>query len=431
MANLISRFFRKNTPVGPGLTPTNIMEQWGNSYFYPLQMAQELFYGDTGDYQYLKQFLEVPEVNAIINIKAKAHINGRIGIVSKRTGDPYTGQSTAPNLMLSPNWFQTHKEFTIQTNLFRNIFGNEYLYLLIPTGTSLRRVKALFTLPPQLVDIKTDKETKEQPYIFNATAPEDLRYTLKWADKIYTLTTENIQHLNDNRVNFGDGTKNNQPNYLKGISHLKPLNPAIENIRGAYESRHILIYHRGALGIMTNEQRDQVGNLPLDEQDKKDLQTDYAKYGLTKKQWQILITNMSLKWQSMAMNVKQLGLFEEVVDDTIKICDAFGVPYELLGSEKGVTYDNQNNAEKRMYQNTIIPEAIERTQALNRLFRTDQEQWFFTVDFSHLPIFSENLLDKANTFNVLVSALNRALGDNAITVDEYRQQLIDYGFKTV
>jgi hypothetical protein len=72
----------------------------------------------------------------------------------------------------------------------------------------------------------------------------------------------------------------------------------------------------------------------------------------------------------MAQDVDKLRLFEEVKADTEVLCDAFGVPFELLANQKGTTFENRRMAEKWLYVNTIIPEATEWVGALNRRFET-------------------------------------------------------------
>ena len=95
------------------------------------------------------------------------------------------------------------------------------------------------------------------------------------------------------------------------------------------------------------------------------------------------------------MNVGDLKLFEETEADTRKICDAFGLPYELLSTEKGTTFDNKKEAKRQFYQDTIIPEADEWIQALNDFFQTKGKSWSIIGTFDHLPIFQENIKERA------------------------------------
>jgi phage portal protein BeeE len=201
----------------------------------------------------------------------------------------------------------------------------------------------------------------------------------------------------------------------------------LNNIRAAYESRNIILTHRGALGILSNDSRDVTGSvLPLYPESKRELQEEYRKYGLTGNQWQVILTNLSLKWQQMSIDPDKLGLYQEVREDTIKICDSFGFPFELLGNEKGVTFENQKWAERRLYENTIIPEAQEWIDAMNATLETEKRSWHIVGRFDHLPIFNENLKERAASISLMTNALSRQYADQAITLQQYQTELGKY-----
>jgi hypothetical protein len=59
---------------------------------------------------------------------------------------------------------------------------------------------------------------------------------------------------------------------------------------------------------------------------------------------------------------------------------------------------------------------------------TAKENWEFKASFDHLPYFEENKETKITSLNTLTSALSTQLADQVITIEEYKQQLINYGF---
>ena len=397
---------------------TSSIEKWGGSYFYPLSTVSTLFSNKT-----FEAFNKVPEVNAILNYRANAKKNVIITAVNKVNDKPATSPNAIKALRLinNPNYFQAQKEFIRQSSLWHDIDGNEYLFFLKPTGCKSSNTKALFTLPPQLVDITLKNE---DPFFRILPSDIDIGYTIKLSNKIIPLETENIVHLNDNRVNVTQ----NQGNILKGESKLIALSGPINNIIAAYEARNVFLTKRGALGILSNSSKDGIGGtVPLDDREKEKLQKEFERYGIQNNQWHTIITNMSLSWQQMGINLSDLKVFEEVREDFFKILDGFGVPQDLFASNKGVTFQNQKNAEKRMYEGTTIPEFNEWIGGINKYFETENESWELRGDFSHLPVFAENVKERSASLQTLVNALSKALADGAITIEQYQTELLKFG----
>ena len=118
----------------------------GGRWFYRFSSSK---YNAFSDIDCLEAFNCIPEVNAVINMKANARSNGRFKVVDD-AGKEYPNEPIL-KLLASPNWFQAGKEFLKQTSIFHEVYGNEYLYTQFPIGYSVEDTKALFTIPPNLV----------------------------------------------------------------------------------------------------------------------------------------------------------------------------------------------------------------------------------------------------------------------------------------
>lgn len=391
-------------------------EKWGNSFFYPVKFASTLFSDKT-----FEAYNKVPEVNAVINFRANTKRNVEITAVNKITNEP----STSPNakkllrLINNPNWFQDQSEFIRQSSLWHDITGNEYLYFQTPTGFKASNAKAIFTLPPQLVEIELENRS---PY-FQLTAKDvELKYMIKAGNQVIDLISDNVIHLNDNRVNI-----ESLDTVLKGESKLKPLRGPINNIIAAYEARNVFLTKRGALGILSNSSRDGMGGtMPIDPDEKDALQKEFKQYGVMNNQYHTIITNMSLNWQQMGVDIDKLKVFEEVREDFFKILDAYGVPQDLFAKDRGVTFSNQRYSEKRYYESTAIPEFSEWIGAINKHFGTENETWELRGDYTHLPIFQDNIKERSSALQTIVNALSQALEDGAITIEQYQGELAKF-----
>ena len=389
-------------------------KKWGPSWFYRFSSSANTW----NEVDVLDAFNTVPEVNAAINLKARAHSNGIYKVVDKDYIEIEV-PGVSPTLR-NPNYFQAQKEFIRQSVLFHEIYGNEYMYLFFPVGMP-EKIKALFTLPPNLI---TAEYTEKTPYFLYTEAPPGIKYVVKYDSVEKEIEAAQIIHLNDNRVTIKTAV---DKELLTGESKLQSLRAVINNIKMAYESRGVILKHRGALGILGNAGKDGTGSpLPLDPLERERLQSEYRNYGGLGDQYQIIISDSNLKWQQMGVNPDRLGLFEEIEKDFDKILDAFGIPPELFASKQGSTYENQYQAEKGLYLRTIIPEANERAQALTAKLLPDTTNRI-VVDFSHLPIFQEDLNQHGTALKTVVEALSKAYQDGAITIEQYQAELVKYG----
>ena len=383
-------------------------EKLGNHFIYSLSDLKDIYEADA-----LRAYMKVPEVSSIINRDAAMFSNMRIIAVNKDGKEVEDKYIT--DLFSKPNWFQGGKEFIRQSRILRNIYGNEFIYFLRPVG--IGKTKSMFTIPSSKIKI----EYKGGAYFDYDDVPEQLTYSVEIDGKYYPIDKKDLLHINDNTVSID---KVNDPSFLKGGSKLRANAAPINNIMDAYESRGIIIRKRGALGILSNNSKDGIGStMPIDDSEKKQVQDDYKNYGTLAGQNQLIITNASLTWQQMAQNEpKKLGLFDEVREDFMKLLDAFGHPLELYASQNGATFENQEQAIKNVYVNTIIPAANEWLQPINEML-TNGKGYNLVASYSHLPIFQEDLNEKGQQLKNYVNALSTALADGAIDINEYKIQI--------
>ncbi len=395
-------------------------ELWGNSFFYPVGLLSSLNWGDNTEQQNLKDFMEVPEVNAVINYRAWAQSLVELDCLSITTNKPVANTDPLVKVFRNPNWFQTQKELWRQTELFRCIFGNEYLYFLTPVGMP-KSYKAMFTLPPQYT--KIIYPPKPIPFFLLSEPQEGLRYEYTWQGEQKKIDYNSILQLNDNNVD------QKPENYLSGTSKLNPLKVNIRNIRASYEARNVILENRGAIGILSNNAKDGIGaSMPMNPKEKERVQQELTKHGVMKGQYKYIMTNLNLKWTQITTDLDKLRVFKEVLEDFKMICVEYGTPYEIFAGTD-VTYENKEKAEKQFYQDTIIPTTIERVKAINDFFGLESKSWRLVGSFDHLPLFQEDLKERSEALNTLVSALNVALMDGAINIDQYKDELQKFNIK--
>ncbi len=227
------------------------------------------------------------------------------------------------------------------------------------------------------------------------------------------LDKANIIHLNDNRVQ--------SDKFLTGTSKIQSLQPAIQNIREAYRKRNIIL--KMPIGIFSNSSTDATNYaVPMLPEEKEKAQLALRNHGALP-----YFTNLGVSYNDMSINAGNMGLFQEVKEDVGRICDAYGVPYEMLASEKGVTFANLKEAKKQFYEEGIIPDGNEKVDALNLHIGTDKKSWNIVSDYKHLPVFAEDVKQRAISLKQMVEALSKALADGAISLEQYQSELEKFG----
>lgn len=388
------------------ITPTFIPIEWLNAFISDGLNANQK--------KFLQLYLSVPELQAIINYKARIFAGMKIKAVNKNGDEKEIPQL---NLFSQPNPLQNFKEFATQYYVLRAIFGNEFIHPVF--GKDRKAAKALWNLPPLNAEVVP---VQNRLIPFNMTDINELIKAYKFWYNGSTLTygSDEIIHYNDNQVRF------DQDKILIGDSKLRPLVQACENIKNAYEARGILVYN-SALGILSNETTDAQGTVDMNPEEKKKLQEDFKeKYGLAKHKWQILMTNATLKWQSMAVNVERLKLFEEVDSDFRAIANAHNFPPEILQPKSGNSLNQQDKsaALKQLYQEAIMPEADEWLQGLSNWMQLD---YTFKSDFSHIAVLQEDRERTSKSINWAATGLSKAVQSNLISEadaqDEFKKYL--------
>ena len=377
-----------------------------NGWFYPLTESGDIF----NSKDLLKDFLEIPELNAIINIRARAMASWKLSILSKKTGKEVTNNETIARIIRTPNWFQSQTEFWKHSSILRDIYGNEFIYFLTPLGMP-NSYKGMFSLDPSKVLIKYNSKT----LYFNEQDNSAVSYYYKVGGKEIPLDKSKIIHLNDNRVQHKD--------FLRGTSKIENLQAPLNNIREAYKKRNIIL--RMPIGILSNGQNDAIGQaVPMQPKEKESTQKALKLHGADP-----IITNLAVKYNDMTINAGNMGLFEEVREDIGRLCDAYGVSYAILANAQvsglGSKGTELKESRKQMYEDTIIPDAEEKLSALNLMF--DGKTWEVVGDFHHLPVFAEDQKQRAISLKQMVEALSKALTDGAITIEQYQNELKRFG----
>lgn len=242
-----------------------------------------------------------------------------------------------------------------------------------------------------------------------------------------TIDPNAIFFIKENQISTGTYQYNSsQPNSSLFLpdSRLMPLEKPINSLVASLDSRGAIITDRGPMWMLSNDSNDtgEAGLFPIDPEIKKDLHEDFKQYGILKKQRKAIITDAKLKLQTVGFNVEELQLLPGEVQDAKHIADGLDYPPYLLGLIDA-KYDNQDIAERALYTNSIIPDAISEDEQLSALFGLEELGLTIKTDFTHLPALQENEEKKGRGLLLLNQASLIAFMNNIITWNEWRVQI--------
>lgn len=357
-----------------------------------------------------------PPVNAIINKKVRAFTNARWSIVNANNDPAKSGKevSALQKFIARPNPMQTWNEFVAQAKVYEQTFGEVFIMPVTPIGFKVNEAEVAWVVPNWII---TEKTTGK---LFNQSTTGGIieGYTISYGGFSTDIKPDQILRIRDVSVHVSDQADK----MLHGMSRLYPLTNPISNIIASYEARNVLITRKGALGILSNDGRDVGGTIPLRPDEKDELQNDFQKYGMSKEQYQVIITNASLKWQPMTFPTKDLMLFEEITDDTRQIADCYDYPMYLLGFKEGSTFSNVGEAKKSLYQDAILPESQTFCDAISSFFQLP-DGVKLKASYDHLEIFQRSRKDEAVVLTAVCKAFDIAYKNKVVTLQEWRSAM--------
>jgi phage portal protein BeeE len=363
--------------------------------FDPFGDVNARWYSLKNNEDYAKAYYEVPEANAIINNKSKQFAKG-----IWRCRDIETEELIEDDKFLKvlhkPNPLMSGSEFNEAVYRDKEIFGNAYKFFLTPLASAPNpdNVEAIYNLNARYTYPKGTGKLYYQTELDQIIE----KYIFELKGQSYDFSPETVCHISRGTIEFENGL------YLLGDSPLKPLDWALSNIRAAYEARNVYITKRGAFGILTNNAKGDFGVTPLDSEDKAEVQKGLNRYGLSKKQWQFIVTNASLKWEAISISSKDLELYKEVKESTIAIANEYGYPTNLLGLDD-TTFENQRISERRLYEDSILPDAKQISGELNRSINAAEYGKEYFLDYSHVAALQSDKKTEAERHDIAVGTV--------------------------
>ncbi len=391
-----------------------VIQNNANSAIYPSANAQ--YYTDT--------YTQNNDVFSVISkITAPA---SRIPVtqVSKKTLEEKPGY--AIELLSNPNPFQSQTEFVNQALTTFKIYGECFVAAEKPEfGLRAGKPVRLDSLPPQWIEL----------VIGNFFEPiTGFRLMLGQQDVNYEFT--DVMHWKEINPDFqmaGD--------HLRGMSPLKPLLKAVAASSSGYDSMVAAFQNQGAYGLLTilgvKEDDGKYSNQPKTKEQLSQLEDSFRrKMAGNANRGKIFATNKSVEWTNFGLSPVDLNILQSIVFSGGALYDAYGVPDILKSGSQSKTYLNYQEAQKALWNNTIIPTVDGFYQKLSNWLMplVGEQDTMFLPDYDDVPALQE---DKAMLVNWMVKAgfsLNmiwEALGYEPLNLPNMDVPLVGMGLQRI
>lgn len=344
-----------------------------------------------------KLFIEIPELRAVINKRASMMASNKPCLYKD---DKEVESHWLLELINKPNAIQSWSDVVYTMSVQDALYSNTFCY----APSRVMGVRNLFVpLPANKVKMnlsgKKLKQMDAEDLIegFKFKYDDDTYETIEWNDMVY-LTTD-------------DGM-----NLVKPTSRIETLKYPLSNIKASYHKRNVLLENIGAIGILSAQQNDMGGAIPMTPEEKNDIRRDWY----NRQKDELIITEANVSWQPMSYPTKDLLLFEELTEDKLALIDAFGLNYNLFSSTTGSTFSNVKDSIRMVYTDTIIPETQSMYDSIIKQFGLDKEGYKLYAEFDHLPVLQHDEQMSANVLKIKAEAVEKLMARNLITSDEAR-----------
>lgn len=271
--------------------------------------------------------------------------------------------------------------------------GNAINYLGIPSiykTVSPATIERWDVLQPNLVDI--DEHTN-----FNILTISSLNEAIKKAE--FNQGGGLRQQLEISRLyiqNVGLKRKVNSIIFSEGL--LWKANKSIDTLLSVYSARYNVYANNGAAGYLShkatsNTNSDLEAVIAGANKREQILADINQRNGLTGRRNLWGVSGVPIEFVKTLATINELQPFEETLEDSIKIASVFQIPPVLVPRKDQSTFDNQQGAEKNVWENGLLSMAGTVCQNLTKMFRiaNGNKIWF---DSSNVTALTQNQSEK-------------------------------------
>jgi hypothetical protein len=359
---------------------------------------KEAVWLDTGDAWRL--FIDIPELRSVVNKRATM-MASNMPMLYDKNGN-LVENHWINDLINKPNGVQSWSDVVYSMSVQDALYSNVVAYCPL---RSFGQRNLIITLPNNKIQINLSGKKLKQMEMndlitsFVFTYDDGSKETIELQDSIYLTTADGM-------------------NIVRPISRIDSLRLPLSNIMASYNKRNVLLENLGAIGILSAQQNDLGGAIPMTPEERQKIQRDWYR----RQKDELIITESNVNWQPMSYPTRDLMLFEELTEDKLAIIDAFGLNYNLFSSEKGSTFSNVRDSIRMAYTDTIIPETQQIYDSMIAQWGL-QGEYYLKADFNHLPILQDDENQKATAHKTKVETVKMITELLPLSEEEVRNLL--------
>jgi phage portal protein BeeE len=374
----------------------------------------------------------IDPIDSVISFYAEILSSGILKSLDKE-GNDVTENDALIALLKNPNENQNFQQFIKEWLYYHYSHGWNYI---VPQSTSVG------------FENKLDKGLKNSLYNVD---PDHI----KWNDgnsffNLFKAKREisfDYEPYNFNAVKYSDvipfiDVRQNPEKPYIGISRLLALEKQIQNYSLALQGDENLIKRSGSILVSLDSKNNEDMGLdsavgtgrfnedgtPITATHKQTLEQQLRETGLGNGSMGVMFSTLPLKSQPLSSGLENLKFEEKMIGYARQIFNKYNVPKEFQNlTNETAKFANRQMAMIEVIQNTIEPLANSFCNKIATYYKWENT---ISLDFSHLPVFSDNEETRTTTQQAIYDLYFKLFTDQQITQEQLTQILIDNGIIT-
>ncbi len=302
-------------------------------------------------------------------------------------------------LLDNPNYYQTRIDFLEAVQWMKIARGNAVIYLKRIPG--FEYPDSMYVLDPHKIEWPKDFVS---PYAFDKY---DRR--LDNVTVVYKVDTDPKLHIN---IKLGDliflydlPNMRDPKNMFRTYSRLDGLKQTLDNTIDSLVAKNIILRTNGKEMLSS----DSDNGMPLGADDEKEAKKIFnLGYGLSASRDRAFITRANVRWQSMHIALRDLGLDESTKVDGNIVFSALHIPKDILSLEaKKTTYNNFRESMTSFIQNDMVSMINDFSLTMSSILLPPEIELIGSYD--HLPVMEHLNKERAEAKGLQADALYKFL----------------------
>lgn len=324
------------------------------------------------------------DVYAIINkiTKGLKKLDWKVE-VQTRDGWEETTDSQWNDLLKVPNKLTTWQGLIEEYATYYLLLGHSYMYKSEAVG--FPGIAELTTLPGDKVDIVAGDYLNpikgfELEEVNQSFIPYDKMLFQKMVNPVGTFEER-----------------------LYGMSPIRAAWYVVQSGNNAWEANGSILKNRGASGILTSE-----ADFPLTDEEIGNIEDVWNKRNSGPDKFgKIAFGGNKVNYTSIGMSPTDLKLIEMSIIPLRTLCSVYGIDSEVLNDTASSTYNNRKEAEKALFEDTVLPLADTIKDGLNMCVTpelVDGEKLRLTYSTKNVSALQADKEKQANVTKTLIEA---------------------------